>query len=123
LFSQIQIYYYTPCVVLDYVSPLVCSQPQFDAIYFDLNSSFELVSHTLLLYKLSACGLFGGYVIWFYSYVTSRHSVVRFHSIYLVFFEVLYDVTQGSVLSTLFSNALINALCSSIQHARYFFLF
>jgi hypothetical protein len=83
---------------LDYVSPLVCSRPQFDAIYsyFDLNSSFELVPHTPLLNILSAWGLFGGYVIWFHIHVSSRYSVVRFHSIYLVFFEVLYDVTQGS---------------------------
>jgi len=68
---------------LDYVSPLVCSRPQFDAIYsyFDLNSFFELVPHTLLLNILSACGLFGGYVIRFHSYVSSRYSVVRFHSI------------------------------------------
>jgi len=105
---------------LDYISPLVCSQSQFDAFHFDLKSSFELVPHTLLLTNLSACGLFGGYVIWFHSYVTSRHSVVRFHSIYLVFFEVLYDVTQGSVLRALFSNVLILELCTSIQHASYF---
>jgi hypothetical protein len=107
---------------LDYVSPLICSRPQFDAIYsyFDLKNSFELVPHTLLLNILSACGLFGGYVIRFHGYVSSRYSVVRFHSIYLVFFEVLYNITQGTALWLLFFNVLINDLCSSIQHARYF---
>jgi hypothetical protein len=42
---------------LDYISPLVFSQRQVDAIYFDLSSSIDFVPHTFLLLKLSACGL------------------------------------------------------------------
>jgi hypothetical protein len=56
---------------LDFVTPLVSSQGQADAIYFDL------VPHTLLLQKLSAFGLSGGYVNWFCSYLTNRKSQVR----------------------------------------------
>jgi hypothetical protein len=52
---------------LDFITPLVGSQRQADAIYFDLSSAFDLVSHTLLLHKLSAFGLSGGCFNWFRS--------------------------------------------------------
>jgi len=37
---------------LDFISPLVCSQHQVDALYFDLSSAFDLVNYTLLLYRV-----------------------------------------------------------------------
>jgi hypothetical protein len=63
---------------LDYISPLICSQCQVDAIYFDLSSTFDPVSHTVLLHKLRAYGLSDGYVSWLHSYTTNRYSVFEF---------------------------------------------
>ena len=59
---------------LDYITPLVSSQRQVDAIYFDFSSAFDLVSHNLLLNKLSSFGLSSAYVSWFCSYLTDRFS-------------------------------------------------
>jgi hypothetical protein len=53
---------------LDFITPLVSSQGQADAIYIDLSSVFDHVPHILLLQNLSAFGLSGGYVNWFCSY-------------------------------------------------------
>jgi hypothetical protein len=62
---------------VDFISPVVDSQRQADAIYFDLSDAFDLVSHSLL-HKLSASGLSGGYVNWFRSYLSNRKSLVFF---------------------------------------------
>jgi hypothetical protein len=71
---------------LDYITPLVSSQRQVDAIYFDFSSAFDLVSHTLLLGKLSSFGLTSAYVSWFRSYLTDFR-VLRF----LVFFRRILE--------------------------------
>jgi hypothetical protein len=44
---------------LHFMTPLVDSQPQADAIHFDLASAFDLIAHAPLLPKLSALGFSG----------------------------------------------------------------
>jgi hypothetical protein len=63
---------------VDFISFLVGSQRQADAIYFDLSIAFGLVPHSLLTYKLGAFGLSGGYENWFHSYLSNRKSQARF---------------------------------------------
>jgi hypothetical protein len=74
---------------LDYITPLVSSQSQVDAIYFDFSSAFDLVSHTLLLGKLSSFGLTSAYVRWFRSYLTDRFSYVKISGIFRRILESL----------------------------------
>jgi len=63
---------------LDFITPLVYSQRQVGAIYFDFSNPVYIVSHALLLPKLDDFGLSPAYLALFYSYLTSRLSDVRY---------------------------------------------
>jgi hypothetical protein len=76
---------------VDFIAPLVGSQRQADAIYFDLSNAFDLVPH----HKLSAFGLSSGYINWFRSYLSNRTSQVRVTGSLSAPFVVLSGVPQG----------------------------
>jgi hypothetical protein len=103
----------------DFIFPLVGSQSQADAIYFDLSSASDLVPHSLLFHKISAFGLSGGYGNWFRSYLSNRHSQVCVSGILSSPFEVLSGVPQGSVLGPPLFNVFIHDLCDAISHSKY----
>jgi hypothetical protein len=104
---------------VDFITPLICSQRQADVIYFDLSNAFDLVLHSLLLHKLSALGLSGGYVNWFRSYLSGRQSQVRVSGVLSSPFEILPGVPQGTVLGPLLFNVCINDICDAVAHSKY----
>jgi sarcosine oxidase/L-pipecolate oxidase len=104
---------------LDYITHLVSSQRQVDAIYFDFSSAFDLVSHTLLLGKLSSFGLASAYVGWFSSYLTDRFSCVKISGIFSAPFRILAGVPQGSGLGTLLFNIYIDDICNVLIHSFF----
>jgi hypothetical protein len=78
-----------------------------------------LVTHSLLLDKLSSYGLSTGYVNWFCSYLTNRQFCVRFTGIFSSPFIAL---PQGSVLEPLLFIIYMNDRCSKITHCNFLFL-
>jgi hypothetical protein len=68
-------------IFFDFVTTFVCSQGQTDSIYFDFRNAFDILPHALLYQKICICGLSYGSFDWFLSYLTNRHSRVRYSGI------------------------------------------
>jgi hypothetical protein len=82
-------------------TPSVDPPLQAHATYFCFNNAFDFVPHTLLLHTLSALGLPGGYVIWFRSYITNRHTHSPVSGSISPLVEVQSVVSQGYILEPL----------------------
>jgi hypothetical protein len=104
---------------LNFITLLVGSERQADAINFDVTSAFDLVLHVLLFYKLSALGFSDGSVNWFRSYLLNRQQQVRISGNISSPCQVISGVPQGTLLESLFINVYINDLCDVIKHSRY----
>ena len=73
-------------------------------VYLDLESAFDKVSHTAVLYKMALMGYKGKLLNWLRAYLAGRYSKVRLHCEYSQEYSTENGVPQGAVLSpTLFN--------------------
>jgi hypothetical protein len=54
----------------------ISTQDQIDPVYLDLSNAFDVVSHNVLLHKLSDFGIYSSFVDWRHSYLDIEHSFV-----------------------------------------------
>ena len=70
-------------------------------ILIDLSKTFDSISHSILLKKLSAIGVSQETVKWFESYLTRRFQKVRIGSSLSAALLITHGVPQGAILSPL----------------------
>lgn len=92
---------------------------QIDAVFLDFRKAFDVVSHSLLLTKLSYLGIPSRLLGWIQDYLYARRQRVLINGVTSQSVQVLSGVPQGSVLGPLlflvFVNDLPSELCSRVR--------
>ena len=74
------------------------------AFLTDLSKAFDCINHELLIAKLHAYGLDHGSLSFIHSYLSNRKQRTKVNSSYSDFAEIIFGVTQGSILRPLLFN-------------------
>ena len=70
-------------------------------LFLDLAKSFDTVNHTILLRKLTHCGIRGNAIQWIYSYLSERQQSVKYYGINSTHRNITCGFPQGSILGLL----------------------
>ena len=74
----------------------------------DLSKAFDCINHELLIAKLHAYGFDNDALKFIYSYLKGRKQRTKINSSYSSIAEILFGLTQGSILQPLLFNAYIS---------------
>ena len=77
-------------------------------IFFDIQSAFDKVWHTGLIYKLIKIGIPAYIVIWIKEFLSHRKFRVKLNSYFTKSYDITCGIPQGAVLSPLLFSIFIN---------------
>ena len=98
------------------------NKKSFGALLTDLSKAFECLSYELLIAKLNTCGLNMSALRFVHSYLENRMQRTKINSEYSSWEEILFGVSQGSILRPLLFNIFLCDLFLIMENtdiARY----
>ena len=72
----------------------------FGALLTDLSKAFDCLNHKLLTYKLNAYSLNIPALRLIHDYLSNRKQRIKIKNIYITWMEIVFGVTQDSILRT-----------------------
>jgi hypothetical protein len=99
----------------DYITGDVNRGLPVDVIFLDFSKAFDVVSHSVLLTKLSALGVCDGLLCWISAFISNRVMSVCVNGHQSRQVEVTSGVPQGSVLGPILFLIYVNHITSGLQ--------